>query len=144
MVSISRLTDTFGRFAGGLLADKIETYRVILLGVALGIPMFLIQVHDTGFATLLIPLAVMTMGFGFTNVGSTTFALQAAPSAAKGLSLGLSRASTSVGQTLGPLICGVLIEKMGYEQGFQAMAAVSFAVLLIAWHGLKKEPAGGR
>jgi predicted MFS family arabinose efflux permease len=138
MVSISRLTDTFGRFGGGLLADKIETYRVILLGVALGIPMFLIQVHGTGFATLLIPLAVMTMGFGFTNVGSTTFALQAAPSAAKGLSLGLSRASTSVGQTLGPLICGVLIEKMGYEQGFQAMAAISCVVLLLAWYGLKK------
>jgi hypothetical protein len=33
---------------------------------------------------------------------------------------------------------------MGYEQGFQAMAAASFAVLLIAWYGLKKEPAGGR
>lgn len=144
MVAISRLTDTFGRFCGGFLADKIETYRVILLGVALGIPMFLTQVYGTGFATLLIPLAIMTTGFGFTNVGSTTFALQAAPSTAKGISLGLSRASTSVGQMLGPLFCGVLIEKMGYEQGFQAMAAVSFAVLLIAWYGLKKEPAGGR
>jgi MFS family permease len=141
MVAISRLTDTFGRFCGGFLADKIETYRVILLGVALGIPMFLTQVYGTGFATLLIPLAVMTMGFGFTNVGSTTFALQAAPSTAKGISLGLSRASTSVGQMLGPLFCGVLIEKMGYEQGFQTMAAVSFAVLLIAWYGLKRDSA---
>jgi MFS family permease len=139
MVSISRLTDTFGRFGGGLLADKIKSYRVILLGVALGIPMFLLQVYGSGFVTLLIPLAVMTMGFGFTNVGSTTFALQAASSTAKGLSLGLSRASTSLGQMLGPLSCGVLIETMGYERGFQAMAAVSLAVLLIAWYGLKRE-----
>jgi predicted MFS family arabinose efflux permease len=139
MVSISRLTDTFGRFGGGLLADKIKSYRVILLGVALGIPMFLLQVYGSGFVTLLIPLAVMTMGFGFTNVGSTTLALQAASSTAKGLSLGLSRASTSLGQMLGPLSCGVLIETMGYERGFQAMAAASFAVLLIAWYGLKRE-----
>jgi predicted MFS family arabinose efflux permease len=143
MVSISRLTDTFGRFSGGLLSDKIKPYRVILLGVALGIPMFLLQVYGTGFVALLLPLAVMTMGFGFTNVGATTFALQAAPNTAKGLSLGLSRASTSVGQMVGPLVCGVLIEKMGYEQGFQAMAVSSFAVLVIAWYGLKKEPTGG-
>jgi MFS family permease len=106
--------------------------------------MFLVQVYGTGFVALLLPLTVMTMGFGFTNVASTTFALQSSTAAAKGLSLGLSRASTSVGQMLGPLLCGVLIEKMGFEQGFQAMAGISLAVLLIAWYGLKKEPSGGR
>jgi predicted MFS family arabinose efflux permease len=90
--------------------------------------------------TLLLPLAIMTMGFGFSNVGATTFALQAAPPGAKGLSLGLSRASTSVGQMLGPLLCGVLIEKMGYERGFQAMAAISALVLAITWIGLKRKP----
>ncbi len=94
MVAISRLTDTFGRYSGGFLADRIQASRVILLGVALGVPMFLVQIYGAGFVTLLLPLAIMTMGFGFSNVGSTTFALQAAPPAAKGLSLGLSRAST--------------------------------------------------
>ena len=142
MVAISRLTDTFGRYSGGLLADRIQASRVILLGVTLGIPMFLVQIHGTGFFTLLLPLAIMTLGFGFSNVGSTTFALQAAPPAAKGLSLGLSRASTSVGQMIGPLFCGVLIDRMGYEQGFQAMALISAAVLLITWIGLKRQPAG--
>jgi len=103
----------------------------------------LVWIYGGGFVTLLIPLAVMTMGFGFTNVGATTFALQAAPNTAKGLSLGLSRASTSVGQMLGPLACGVLIEQLGYERGFQAMALSSFAVLVLAWYGLKKRPANG-
>ena len=138
MVAISRLTDTFGRFSGGLLADRIQASRVILLGVGLGIPMFLAQIYCSGFLSLLLPLAIMTLGFGFSNVGSTILALQAAPPAAKGLSLGLSRASTSVGQMLGPLLCGVLIEKLGYEQGFQAMAAISALVLLITWVGLKR------
>jgi MFS transporter, DHA1 family, multidrug resistance protein len=138
MVAISRLTDTFGRFSGGLLADRIQASRVILLGVGLGIPMFFAQIYGSGFFTLLLPLAIMTLGFGFSNVGSTTLALQTAPPAAKGLSLGLSRASTSVGQMLGPLLCGVLIEKLGYEQGFQAMALISALVLLITWVGLKR------
>ncbi|MSP41011.1 MAG: MFS transporter [Deltaproteobacteria bacterium] len=138
MVSISRLTDTLGRFSGGLLADRIQAPRVILLGVAVGIPMFLLQAHGSGYFTLLLPLAVMTLGFGWTNVGSTTFALQCAPPAAKGLSLGLSRASTSVGQMLGPLACGVTIEMMGYEQGFQVMALSSLVVLAFTWWGLKR------
>lgn len=138
MVAISRLTDTFGRYVGGFLTDRFQAARVILLGVAVGIPMFLAQIYGSGFVTLLAPLAVMTLGFGFTNVGSTTFALQAAPPAAKGLSLGLSRAATSIGQMIGPLVCGVLIENLGYERGFQAMALASTLVLGVTWLGLRR------
>jgi MFS family permease len=119
----------------------MKASRVILLGVALGIPMFILQIYGTNFVTLLIPLMIMTLGFGFSNVGSTTFALQAAPPAAKGLSLGLSRASTSIGQMVGPFLCGVVIEKLGYEQGFQAMALISALVLVITWAGLKRQAA---
>jgi predicted MFS family arabinose efflux permease len=138
MVSVSRLTDTFGRFSGGWLCDRINSSRVILLGVALGIPMFFLQVYGSGFITLLIPLAVMTMGFGFTNVGATTFALQSASRTSKELSLGLSRASTSVGQTLGPLLCGALVESLGFNQGFQAMALISLVVFVVVWYGLSR------
>ena len=81
----------------------------------------------------------MTMGFGFTNVGATTFALQSADRGAKELSLGISRASTSFGQTIGPLVCGALIEQMGYEGGFQTMALISAVVLVVTWIGLKRQ-----
>jgi predicted MFS family arabinose efflux permease len=141
IVSISRLTDTFGRYSGGWLCDRMNSSRVILLGVAVGIPMFAVQAYGSGFVTLLIPLAIMTMGFGFTNVGATTFALQSASSTSKELSLGISRASTSVGQTIGPLLCGALIEQMGYGAGFQAMGIISLAVLCFVWIGLKRNAA---
>ena len=142
MIAISRLSDTLGRFSGGLLSDRLQASRVILLGVAVGVPMFFVQVYGSGYIGLLLPLAVMTLGFGWTNVGATTFALQCAPPSAKGLSLGLSRASTSIGQMLGPLACGVLIEKLGYEQGFQAMALSSLAVLAVTGWGLKRGKTG--
>jgi predicted MFS family arabinose efflux permease len=140
IVSISRLSDTFGRYVGGRLCDRIKPASVILLGVIVGVPMFLLQVYGSGFVTLLVPLAIMTMGFGFTNVGATTFALQSADRGAKELSLGISRASTSVGQAIGPLVCGALIEQMGYEGGFQAMALISAVVLIVTWIGLKQQP----
>jgi predicted MFS family arabinose efflux permease len=112
---------------------------VILLGVALSIPMFLLQVAGTSILTLLVPLAIMTMGFGFTNVGATTFALQSAHAGAKELALGISRASTSVGQAIGPLACGALIQQFGYDGGFEAMALSSTVVLALAWYGLKRD-----
>jgi predicted MFS family arabinose efflux permease len=142
MVSLSRLTDTCGRYTGGWLCDRIKPPWVILLGVGIGIPMLLLQVHGTGFLTLLVPLAITTMGFGFTNVGATTFALQSANRGAKELALGISRASTSLGQAIGPLVCGALIQEMGYEGGFQAMALSSAVVLVITWIGLKRQPVG--
>jgi len=142
MVSISRLTDTFGRYTGGRLCDRITAPRVILLGVGIGVPMFLLQPYGAGALTLILPLAIMTMGFGYTNVGATTFALQSAGSNAKALALGLTRAFTSLGNGLGPLIAGALVQSLGYEMGFHAMAALSAAVFLLAWAGLKRKPAG--
>jgi predicted MFS family arabinose efflux permease len=139
MVSISRLMDTLGRYSGGWLCDRIEPSKVILLGIALGIPMMALQPSGTGFITLLMPLALTTMGFGFTNVGATTFALQSAGAGAKELALGISRASTSAGQAVGPLICGALIEQMGYDGGFYAMAATSLVVLALTWRGLTRK-----
>jgi predicted MFS family arabinose efflux permease len=139
MVSLSRLTDTLGRYSGGWLCDRIKPSKVILLGVALGIPMMALQPSGAGFIALLIPLALTTMGFGFTNVGATTFALQSAGAGAKELALGLSRASTSAGQAVGPLICGALIEQLGYDGGFYAMAAGSLVVLVLTWWGLTRE-----
>ena len=139
MVSISRLADTFGRYGGGWLCDRIKASTVILLGVAIGIPMMALQPSGAGFIGLLIPLALTAMGFGLTNVGATTFALQSAGAGGKELALGLSRASTSAGQAVGPLICGALIEQMGYDGGFYAMAGASLVVLLLSWWGLKKQ-----
>jgi predicted MFS family arabinose efflux permease len=132
------LTDTCGRYVGGRLCDRVKPAWVILLGVAMGIPMFLLQAHGIGFLTLLLPLAITTMGFGFTNVGATTFALQSANPGARELALGISRASTSFGQAIGPLVCGALIEQMGYEGGFQVMALSSTIVLALTWMGLRR------
>jgi predicted MFS family arabinose efflux permease len=81
----------------------------------------------------------MTMGFGYTNVGATTFALQSAAPNAKALALGLTRSCTSLGNTLGPLMAGLLVQHFGYETGYHSMAAISAAILVIAWLGLRKQ-----
>jgi predicted MFS family arabinose efflux permease len=144
MVAISRITDTLGRYTGGWLCDRITAPRVILLGVGIGVPMFVFQPYGSGVLPLILPLTVMTLGFGFTNVSATTHALQSAGSKAKAIALGLTRASTSLGNGLGPVITAGLIQSFGYEWGFHAMAGLSAAVLLFAWLGLKRKPDGAQ
>ena len=56
MVSISRLTDTAGRLGGGWLCDRIGTRRVILLGVFVTVPAFVLQIFGHGYVALLLPL----------------------------------------------------------------------------------------
>ena len=142
MVAVSRVTDTLGRYTGGRLCDRITAPRVILLGVGIGVPMFLVLPYGLGAWTLVIPLTIMTMGFGYTNVSATTFALQTAGSNAKALALGLTRAASSLGNGLGPLFAGVLVQTFGYETGFHAMAAFSGVVFLLTWNGLRRQPTG--
>ncbi|MFQ5930458.1 MAG: MFS transporter [Acidobacteriota bacterium] len=139
IVALSRLADTLGRFFGGRLSDMLGTRRVVLIGVLLTVPMFLLQVYGTGFLSLLIPLSLMTLGFGFTNVGGVTCALQTAGSSAKGLGLGLARASNSTGSMLGPLLAGALIEQFDYEGGFFSMALISLVIFLAVWYGFSRD-----
>ncbi|MBI4525874.1 MAG: MFS transporter [Deltaproteobacteria bacterium] len=137
IVGLSRLADTCGRLVGGWLSDRIGSQRVILTGIVIGVPMFVAETYGWNILTLLIPLSFMTMGFGFTNVASTTFALQSAGPRNKGIALGLARASNSVGTALGPLVSGLLIQTLGYEGGFFAMGLFSVAVSLAVWYGVK-------
>lgn len=133
IVSASRLTDTLGRLSGGWLCDRIGSRRVILLGVFLTVPAFVLQILGTGVAALLLPLCFMTAGFGLSNVGSTTFALQAADDSSKGVALGLVRAATSIGRMSGPLLTGFLVESFGFGWGFVSMALVSLAIGFFSW-----------
>jgi len=86
----------------------------------------------------------MTMGFGFTNVGSTTFALQVAGQKTKAIGLALARASTSFGQMLGPLLAGLLVQELGYSGGFWGMGLISLVVLIGVTYGLKGAASTGR
>ena len=139
IVGISRLADTGGRLLGGWLSDKVGTRTVILSGILLTVPMFILQVHGTSLLTLALPLSFMTLGFGLTNVGGVTCALQTAGGSAKGLGLGMARASNSTGSMLGPLLVGVLIQQLDYEGAFSAMALISMVIFFAVWYGFRRD-----
>lgn len=128
MVSISRLADTAGRLTGGWLCDRIGTRTVILLGVFVTVPAFVLQIFGQSYIALVLPLCLMTAGFGLSNVGSTTLALQVADESSKGVALGLIRGGTSIGRMIGPLLAGILVADLGFHWGFVALGVISFAI----------------
>ena len=128
MVSISRLADTAGRLGGGWLCDRVGTRTVILLGVFVTVPAFVLQIFGQSYIALLLPLCLMTAGFGLSNVGSTTLALQLADDSSKGVALGLIRGGTSFGRMFGPLITGFLVADLGFHWGFVALGLISFVI----------------
>jgi len=75
-----------------------------------------------------VPLCLMTAGFGLSNVGSTTLALQVADDSSKGVALGLIRGGTSFGRMIGPLLAGILVADLGFHWGFVALGVISFAI----------------
>ncbi len=128
MVSISRLADTAGRLTGGWLCDRAGARTVILLGVFVSVPAFGLQVFGQSYIALVLPLCLMTAGFGLSNVGSTTLALQLAGDSSKGVALGLIRGGTSIGRMIGPLLAGLLVADLGFHWGFVALGVISFAI----------------
>ncbi len=85
-----------------------------------------------------------TAGFGFSNVGSTTFALKAADDSSKGMALGLIRAATSIGRMSGPLVTGFLVGHFGFQWGFAHMAVISVVIGLTVWLLFQNDSRGTR
>ena len=54
----------------------------------------------------------------------------------------MARASNSTGTMLGPLLVGVLIQQLDYEDAFSAMALISIAIFFAVWYGFRRDKQG--
>ena len=123
----------------GRISDKIGRRTPIVAGsIVSGLPLLAIP-FSTQFSVLL--LLSIIYGLGFAMVTSSTPALvsELAPMNLTGTSMGFLGMTMDVGQTIGPLITGmILATKMGYQGSFPALTAVLlfsaaiFALLKVA------------
>ena len=109
----------------GQVSDKIGRRTPIIVGsVVSGLPLFIIPFSSQSQILLLLSI---TYGLGFAMVTSSTPALvsELAPKNLTGTALGLLGMIMDVGQTIGPLITGiVLATNLGYQGSFAALTAV--------------------
>ncbi len=123
----------------GRISDKIGRRVPIIVGsVVSGLPLLSIP-FSTQFPILL--LLSVTYGLGFAMVTSSTPALvsELAPGNLTGTAMGFLGMTMDVGQTIGPLITGIVVAtNLSYQGSFPALTAVllfsaaAFALLRVA------------
>jgi MFS family permease len=108
----------------GTLSDRWGRRAVILPGLLLGI--ISVGLLPLGQDVFVLSLLSLLYGIGFATVTSSTSALVAdlTQNGQYGASIGVLRTIMDVGQTIGPVMTGVLIGAWSYGVAFPALAAV--------------------
>ena len=109
----------------GWVSDKTGRRTPIIVGSTVsGLPLLIIPFSTQSLTLLLLSI---TYGLGFAMVTSSTPALisELSPSNLTGTAMGFLGMTMDVGQTVGPLITGMLIAtNLGYQGSFPAITAV--------------------
>ena len=125
----------------GRLSDKIGRTTPIIAGSLLGGTPLIIIPLSTHFSILLF-LSIM-YGFGFAMVTSSTPAIvsEIAPQNLTGTAMGFLSMTMDIGQTIGPLITGMLLAtNLGFQGTFPLLTAVLIlsVLLFMSLKGSKK------
>jgi MFS family permease len=136
LFTVQAFTSFFSKPIMGRVSDRMGRQPLIMIGLLICAATFAFIPHVSLFPLLL----VLSAGFGFGEavVSSSSSALVADSSEFKTLGAGMGMQGTimDVGHASGPLLAGVLIERMSYVDAFaiiagiQLLAAVSFWVTM--------------
>jgi len=130
---------------GGLirrLAARFGESHLVLQGaVALGLGLLAIPfVHS--LIPLLVAMALLAYGAGVSNPALSSLISLRSPDEARGATLGISQAATSLARILGPALAGLAFGGFGRGGPFLAGAVVMLGVLLLALRLPGRRPEG--
>jgi MFS family permease len=126
----------------GRVSDRIGRRIPIVLGsIVTALPLLGLPFSNQFFVLLALS---MVYGVGFAAVTSSTPALvsELAPTNLTGTAMGYLDMTMDIGQTIGPLVTGMIIATVGYKGSFPALTAV--LLLLTVVFILLKNPKDGR
>jgi DHA1 family tetracycline resistance protein-like MFS transporter len=118
-----------------------ESHLVVQGAVALGLGLLAIPfVHS--LVPLLVAMALLAYGAGVSNPALSSLISLRSPDEARGATLGISQAATSLARILGPALAGLAFGGFGRGGPFLAGALVMLGVLLLALRLPGRRPEG--
>jgi len=116
----------------GQLSDKIGRRTPIIAGsVASGLPLLLIP-FSTQFAVLVFLSTVYGLGFAVVTSSTPALASELAPRNLTGTAMGFLGMTMDIGQTIGPLVTGIIVAtNLGYQGSFPALTVVLMLSALV-------------
>ncbi len=112
----------------GRLSDRYGRRPAILSGLALGALAVAALPFTSQFIPLFIINAIFGTGFAATTAATGALVGDRAHSGGFGASIGVLRSIMDVGQAIGPVLTGLLIQTGGYRLAFVTLAALLSAV----------------
>jgi len=131
-------TSFFSKPIMGRISDRVGRQPLIIAGLLICAGTFICMPQVSMFPVLLI----LSAGFGFGEavVSSSSSALVADSSEYRTLGAGMGMQGTimDIGHASGPLLAGILIERMSYSSAFAIIAAVQVLAAGIFWITMRR------
>jgi MFS family permease len=138
LFTVQSFTSFFSKPIMGRVSDRMGRQPLIVIGLLICAATFACIPHVSVFSLLL----VLSAGFGFGEavVSSSSSALVADSSEFKTLGAGMGMQGTimDVGHASGPLLAGVLIERMSYVDAFVIIAGIQLFAAAIFWVTMRR------
>jgi MFS family permease len=131
-------TYTPGQLVSGWLAEKINPYRTLALGVALWSLATALTGLATGFATLFALRLVLGVGESAGFPCSSKLLAQHLPAHRLGAANGLISVGLALGPAFGTLMGGLLMARLGWRPVFILFGLVSM-LWLVPWRGATRQ-----
>ncbi len=139
LFTVQALTSFVSKPIMGRVSDRVGREPLIMLGLLICAATFVCIPHVSIFAVLL----VLSAGFGFGEavVSSSSSAFVADSSEFKTLGAGMGMQGTigDIGHASGPLLAGILIERMSYSNAFAIIAAIQLAAAGVFWLTMRQK-----
>jgi len=135
LLSVNRLVRIPGNLVAGVLFDRWGRRPLFLLGMVLGVLSTASYGLARGFWPFLLARATWGVAWTLINIGGRTIALDVSTDADRGRVTGFYQAWMWAGFALGPLLGGILTDRIGFRPTMlilAALTAVGLAVALLA------------
>ncbi|MBX3238026.1 MAG: MFS transporter [Nitrospiraceae bacterium] len=133
LFSIQAVTSFFSKPIMGRISDRVGRQPLILIGLLICAATFVSMPHMSRFGLMLF----LSAGFGFGEavVSSSSAALVADSSEFKRLGAGMGMQGTimDIGHASGPLLAGILIARLSYQEAFVAIAGIQLLAAVSFW-----------
>lgn len=143
LFSVQAITSFVSKPIMGRASDRVGRTPLILTGLVICAATFVAIPHVTWFPMLL--LLASGFGFGEAVVTSSTSAFVADLSEVKTLGAGMGMQGTigDIGHASGPLLAGLLIARLNYQEAFAIIAALQIAAAGLFFYTMRPQAGNG-
>lgn len=117
----------------GPLTAKLGSRKLLRLGLCLVAMGLLLLSTASTWIVLLIALFLLSLGQGFSGPSGGSLVVELAPVERRGEAIGYQQSTAAFGRIAGPVMAGVLFDRVGISAPFAVSGVLMVAALLAVW-----------